>query len=419
MGLTQTEEKVLRDLVRKVAEIASLGVHKEKARLWQKVNDLESERAVVQFREVPWHELNVNDELTMRIPREHLWAHALEWELRHVIYQWKHMPVDMVVPNYLECPLAISNTKVGMKEDVEILRTHPRSGIVSRHYNPQIVEPADIEKIKMAQVTHDEKASQESLDRMTELLGDIIPIKQVGFKGRFFGPWDLLIRLWGVEQALIDLIERPEMVNAAMTRMVDSGLAELEQMEKLNLLTMNNDHWFMGPAGHSYSNDLPGKDYDPEHVRPHNMWGHAAAQIFSAVSPAMHWEFSLKHEIRWLEHWGLNSYGCCEPLDDKMDILKRIPRLRKVSMSPYISVDRAVAEVQDKYVFSFKPNPSILAGENWHPERARATIREVLEKGRGCHIEIIMKDISTVRREPHRLWEWARMAMEEVEQFAH
>jgi hypothetical protein len=30
---------------------------------------------------------------------------------------------------------------------------------------------------------------------------------------------------------------------------------------------------------------------------------------------------------------------------------------------------------------------------------------------------VIMKDISTVRYEPQRLWEWSRMAMELTEQY--
>ena len=39
-----------------------------------------------------------------------------------------------------------------------------------------------------------------------------------------------------------------------------------------------------------------------------------------------------------------------------------------------------------------------------------------LEKTEGnCHVEIIMKDISTVRYKPKRLWEWAAIAMEEAE----
>jgi hypothetical protein len=39
------------------------------------------------------------------------------------------------------------------------------------------------------------------------------------------------------------------------------------------------------------------------------------------------------------------------------------------------------------------------------PDRARAAVRDFLQKTGGkCHVELIMKDISTVRRKPHRLW---------------
>ena len=162
---------------------------------------------------------------------------------------------------------------------------------------------------------------------------------------------------------------------------------------------------------------MPGDKYNPDHVRPHNMWGCSNAQIFSEVSPEMHWEFALKHDMRWLERFGLTYYGCCEQLDKKIDILRRIPNLRKISVSPWCDIDRTIDEIGADYIISHKPNPAILAESQWRPEKARADIRQVLEKARSkCHIELIMKDISTVRYEPQRLWEWAAIAMEEVEQ---
>ena len=32
-------------------------------------------------------------------------------------------------------------------------------------------------------------------------------------------------------------------------------------------------------------------------------------------------------------------------------------------------------------------------------------------------VEVILKDISTVRNEPRRLWKWAEMAMDVVEKY--
>jgi len=97
-----------------------------------------------------------------------------------------------------------------------------------------------------------------------------------------------------------------------------------------------------------------------------------------------------------------------------MGMLRKIPNLRKVSMSPWVDLDRAVKEVAGDYVFSRKPSPAVLAEDNWHPDAARADLAHFLDKARGCHIEIIMKDVSTVRYRPQRLWEWEKIAMELV-----
>ncbi len=154
--------------------------------------------------------------------------------------------------------------------------------------------------------------------------------------------------------------------------------------------------------------------------RPHipaDMRGCPNAQILSGVSPAMHWEFAVRHDLPWLRRWGLDYYGCCEQLDGKLKILRRIPRLRKISVSPWGKLERAARAVGSGCVFSRKPNPAVLAAHGGRPQQARAELVEALGKTRGLSVEVIMKDISTVRYEPQRLWEWQRIAMEEVERF--
>ena len=63
--LEQFEIDVLKKLAEEWAKIATQSVHKEKAVLWQKMNDLESERPMVWINEIPWHEMNYKDELTI------------------------------------------------------------------------------------------------------------------------------------------------------------------------------------------------------------------------------------------------------------------------------------------------------------------------------------------------------------------
>jgi hypothetical protein len=416
MPLSQTDRDILRALIQEQAEIASLPVQRERAELWRCLNQLEPVRPLVWINEVPWNEMNVDDELTCRASDG--WARSVEWGLRALLYQWRHFPGDMIVSDSLSSPIVHHSTGLGIHEQADIARTDPTSGIVSRKFHRQIVEPSDVEKIQMPTVTVDDKATEEQYERLSDVAGDILPVRKVGRKNLWFAPWDELIRWWGVEDGLRDLADRPDMVHEVMTRLVDAYLHELDQLEALNLLTPNNDNTRIGSGGYGYTDELPGDDFDPQHVRTRNMWGCATAQIFSDVSPAMHWEFAIRHELQWLERWGLTYYGCCEPLDLKVDVLRRVPNLRKLSMSPWIDLDRAVEKVGTDYVFSRKPNPAALAFDTWHPELARRELVEFLEKARGCRCEIILKDISTVRYEPQRLWEWERIASELAQEYA-
>ncbi len=414
--MLQTDIDVLRRLAEQQAEIAMLPVHQEKAELWRRLNDLEPVRPLVWINEIPWHEMNVNEELTLQTQAP--WAQQLETRLRRTLYQWRHMPGDMIISGDIACPMVVHSTGFGLSEDVDIVKTDGANVVVSRHFHPQIVDPEDIEKIRMPVVTYDTDATAARYQRMSHIFEGLLTVKKVGFKGRWFAPWDELIRWWGVEAAMLDLVDRPDMVNAAISRLVDAYICELDQWELLNLLTRNDDHTRIGSGGYGHTAVLPGADFDPHHVTPRNLWGCATAQIFSDVSPQMHWEFALRHELRWLERWGLTYYGCCEPLDKKLGILRRVPNLRKISMSPWVNLEKAVTEIGTAYVLSRKPNPAILAEDIWYPDRARQELREALEVMRGGCVEVILKDISTVRYQPQRLWEWAAMAMEEVAGYA-
>jgi hypothetical protein len=408
--LAASEKEILRRLGSDIAFIASLPVHKEKAILWQKMNDLKQERPMVWVNEIPWHEMNVDDELTLLT--EHPWARDLEQRLRRMIYQWKHLPCDMVVSDYLECPIVYHTTDFGIVEDVDTVFTDVKNEIYSRHFNIQIKEPEDLEKIKLPTITYLEKATRYSLDTMNDIFSGIIPVKKTGQTHIWYTPWDFLIRWWGIEEAMIDLYMRPEMVHAAYEKMVDAWMHELDQFEAQNLLSLDCNNTRIGSGGYGYTSCLPGPDFSGDHVRPINMWGCSNAQIFSSVSPEMHWEFALEHDLRWLKRFGLIYYGCCEPLDLKAEILSRIPNLRKVSISPWANTKKAVEGFGDKYILSRKPSPSIFIG--WDANEARKQLVDFKDAAEGCNIEFIMKDISTVQYKPQKLWEWAEIAMSVV-----
>ena len=85
-------------------------------------------------------------------------------------------------------------------------------------------------------------------------------------------------------------------------------------------------------------------------------------------------------------------------------------------MSPWTDEERGAAEIGGDFVYSRKPNPAFLAMDHFSSEQVQADLvatRKICDEY-GCPLEFILKDISTVRYEPERLFEWAHIAMQVV-----
>ncbi|MHC4147415.1 MAG: hypothetical protein ACYSUD_21915, partial [Planctomycetota bacterium] len=129
--------------------------------------------------------------------------------------------------------------------------------IYSHGFIPQIRKPLDVDKIIDPVVTHDLEQTEARFDALNDAVGDIIPVKKRGVPHLWFAPWDELIRWWGVQEAMMDLVLRPQMVHDIMDRLVEAYLRRLDQYVELNVLSMNNDNHRVGSGAYGYSDELP------------------------------------------------------------------------------------------------------------------------------------------------------------------
>jgi hypothetical protein len=85
-------------------------------------------------------------------------------------------------------------------------------------------------------------------------------------------------------------------------------------------------------------------------------------------------------------------------------------------MSPWVDVEKGAAGIGRDFVFSRKPSPAFLAEDNAQPDVIADDLRMTRDActRHGCPLEFILKDISTVRYQPQRLWEWEKIAMRVV-----
>lgn len=80
-----------------------------------------------------------------------------------------------------------------------------------------------------------------------------------------------------------------------------------------------------------------------------------------------------------MEPFGLVYYGCCEALDRKIDILRQIPHLRKISIFPWADIDVAADAIAGDYVIASKPNPAFVAVDTLDEAAVRGEIRRIVE----------------------------------------
>ena len=409
--------EILRELGRQVAEIAALPVQEETIALWKANNGLKPVRGMVMIgdareMEIPWHEMDVDGELTLQT--EDGFCRSIETWLRRTLYSWKHMRADMVVQPFITIRKAIDGARenFGLGIIEKTAATDPRSSVRGHRYIDQIKTEEDIMKIQMPKIVHNEEATKQAEERAHDIFDGILGVRMRGALPRFT-PWDRIPEWRSPNKTLLDLVDRPSFMHKIMARLTEGHLSMLDQLEEKGLLGFEQNTIRCSGA---FTDELPAPGFDPQHLRAKDLWGSGMAQIFAAVSPAMHQEFEINYAAPWYARFGLGYYGCCEPLDGKVDILRNLPHLRKIAMSPWVNVEKGAEQIGRDFVFSRKPSSAFLAWDTWRPEAVEQEFRDTVEKCNryGCPYEFILKDISTVRYQPQRLWELVDIAMRVV-----
>ncbi len=408
--ISKQDREILRGLAETQAEIAALPIQAEKRALWRKLNALQPVRPLVMIDQVCWNEMPGSDELTLRC--DDLECRYYEGLLRRTLFQWRHFPVDMVVEPFMRVPKAITNTGFGIDVHENVAVTDPENDVVGHKYLNQFQTLDDLEKIKTPQITHDQLETERRLAVAHELFDGLLEVRPWGYDP-YLSLWDPISMWMGVQNALLALIDQPDLMHGIVGRMTDGYLSMLDQLVEQGLLCQPQSLIHCTGA---YTDELPAPGYNPESPRTQDIWMFGLAQMFSSVSPRMFKEFEVDYASRICERFGLVYYGCCDPLDKKMKQVRMIPNVRKVSMSPWVDQARGAAEIGRDYVFSRKPSPALLAYDTFDPEQIRQDLQATVKvcEQNNCPLEIILKDISTVRYQPDRLFQWAEIAMQVV-----
>jgi hypothetical protein len=400
------EREVLRNLAAEVAELSRLPLETAKRDLWRRHNRLEQTRPVIYCTpENGWNEI---------IPPESLRCQSVvarDWEfrLRQNIFYGRHMGDDYTIPPSF---------------DIEHVHEEPFWGVAEQRIGGEhntsyvwispIKTYDDIDKLHMPVLRVDFAATRRLAALASEIFGDLYPVRVKSAWWWSTGMTLTLAHLRGLQQMMVDMVDAPELIHRIMAILRDGTLLMLETLEAEGLLYLNNDASYIASGGIGWSDELPQEGYSGV-ARLCDLWGFAESQETVGISPRMFEQFIFPYQLPLLERFGLNGYGCCEPLDKRWRIIKQIPHLRRVSVSPWSDAAVMAKNVEDHCILSIKPSPSDLAMDSFDEEHIRQSLRHYLEVTQGCRVEFVMKDNHTVRNQPERLVRWVQLAKEEIE----
>lgn len=404
---------ILRELAKHYYDCAMESRNTERLDLHRSVNDLNSIRPVVLINELPWVEMNFNGDLTLQCQDPYL--RSCEDFLRKKLFQYKYFPCDMVLTPYLHVHKIIHETPLGIEVEEATIAQADGNHIVSHEYHDQLAKESDVDRILMPTISYDETRTMDRYQKLTELIGDILPIRIKGVNYFNVVTWDDISEYRGVTPLLLDLLDRPQHTHRIMRRLTDIAVHRLNTYETLGLFDSDPYDLHCTPVANSSLKP----ELQKGHVTREHIWGRGAAQILASVSGAMRDEFDITYMQETIGQCGLSYYGCCEPLDKMIDIVEQLDNLRKISITPWADVDIAAEAIGSKYVLAAKPNPASVAVPNLDEKGLRKELARILDAGKrnNCHMDMVLKDISSAHHNPKNIIRWSEIAMEMVENY--
>jgi hypothetical protein len=410
---TAKDIEIIRSLADKVAAFTADPVNDERRDQWKKINSLKGER--------PMLLVETGGCIDEVIPVSTLvceadWARGMERGLRNTIFCNEVVKDDHVMEPRFCYGRVVNATDFGMP--VVQHRGDNAEHLGSYVWDAPLKDLAeDVKKLRFREYTFDLDATNLQKQLLEETVGDIMPVvNKNGYWWTMGMTWHAIC-LMGLQEFMMAMYDQPEGLHALMSFLRDEHMNGLDWFESNGLLTPNNEDDYIGSGSVGYTDELPQKDYVPgQPARLKDMWVLSESQETVGVSTPMFEEFVFPYQQPLVERFGLSYYGCCEPVHERWDVIKRFTNLRKVSVSPWCNEELIAGYMGKDYVYCRKPNPTLISVDTWDEELIRKDLRKTLTITKGMNVELSMKDVHTVCDQPWRLGRWVEIAREVIDE---
>lgn len=404
------DKRLVRDLAKRYADVCAHEKYDQARRLWTLHNSLVKTRPPIYVRAFAWGELEQS-----RCECEDPSLRGLEGYLRNQLFR-DTFGDDSVLEPWIPVRAAVASPEGGTWGLAcgRIPSTEKRG---SWKYLPPIKNLDDAAGMVAPHHVIDEEETARRADHAREILGDIVPV-EVDRRPLLGTCWNAdistqLAYLRELGQLMLDMMDNPEWLHGVLAFMRDGILRNQQEAEDAGDWRLSShDNQAM-----SYCQELPAPRAGSEPVTREKLWVFTAAQELTLVSPAMHEEFMLEYQKPIMEKFGLSSYGCCEDLTNKIDMLRRIRNLRRIAVAPRADVATCAERIGRDYVMSWRPNPADTVSCGFDEERITRLTTHAMEACKGLNVDVTLKDVQTVEGDASRLRRWTELTRRVVDRY--
>ena len=403
--MNSKDTAILRDLARQYLDVCAEPVQEERRALWRQHNSLKKTRPLIYVRALAWREMPQSQCLC-----DDPFYREYENTLRYKLF-WHSMGDDSVFEPWI----TVNAIKPCVGWGVVSERRMPDQKNGAYKYDYAIKKLDDVRKLRKPWHGIDEEQTRSRVRRLEEALGDLLTVdcdrSPYNYSIALTGDLGMLR---GIEHLMLDMVDNPEWLHD-LVRFMAEGVAEVyDQAEEAG-------DWGLSPHGYTnqampYAEELDDPAANTNGVSRKRLWCHGHSQDFTGVSPAMQEEFILQYQLPVLKKFGLVAFGCCEDLTHKIDMLRVIPNLRRVAVTSFADTARCAEQIEQDYVLSYRPSPADMVSYGFDRDRVRSILRRDLEACRDSHVDITLKDVETVGKDPERVKNWVAVTRSVIDE---
>jgi len=374
-----SDRAILRELAQRTVDIAADPVNVERKQSWLAVHDLEARRPMVL---AEWGGvMDKKRPFTPELQCTEEWARGVENALRQQIWVFEVLQDDHVVEPYFKACWSVECSDYGVQPV-----THQVEGehLTAKSWDAPIVDvDRDFHKLHPRTYTVDREKSLKWQAHLGEVFDGIMPAQMRGAFWWTLGMTNPAIQLIGLENLMWFMYDDPEGLHRIMQFLCDDHLAYASWLEREGLLSLNNENDYVGSGSIGYVPDLPQPDWtEGDPVRMKDTWVLLESQETVGVGPDQFEEFVFPYQKRIADQFGLVYYGCCEPVHTRWEVLRKLTNLRGVSVAPLCNQEIMAEAMGGDYVFSRKPNPTLISTPHFDEDLIRQDVRDTLSATR-------------------------------------